>query len=73
AGDLMEKPGWIRMSIHPTTTNEEIQYVCESIRAMAQNHTEWALDYKYNPLSNEFIHTDAKPGSLDMVKQWFVL
>ena len=73
AGDLMEKPGWIRMSIHPTTTNEEIQYVCESITAMAQNHLEWALDYKYNPLSNEFIHTDAKPGSHDMVKQWFVL
>ncbi|RYD89769.1 MAG: aminotransferase class V-fold PLP-dependent enzyme, partial [Sphingobacteriales bacterium] len=26
AGDLIQKPGWIRMSIHPTTTNAEIQY-----------------------------------------------
>src|SRR5690606_11762350 len=24
-GDLIQKPGWIRMSIHPTTTNAEIE------------------------------------------------
>src|SRR5690606_5291528 len=28
AGDLIEKPGWIRMSLHPTTTDEEVRYVC---------------------------------------------
>src|SRR6478752_2186609 len=30
-GDLTNKPGWIRMSIHPTTTSEEIQMVCDAI------------------------------------------
>jgi hypothetical protein len=29
-GDLT-KPGWIRMSIHPTTTNAEIEFVCNGI------------------------------------------
>jgi selenocysteine lyase/cysteine desulfurase len=30
-GDLIRKPGWIRMSVHPTTTNAEIEFVCTSI------------------------------------------
>ena len=41
-GDLVRKPGWIRMSIHPTTTNEEMAFVCESLKALAKNHKEWA-------------------------------
>ncbi|MGB6269691.1 MAG: aminotransferase class V-fold PLP-dependent enzyme, partial [Olleya sp.] len=56
AGDLSQKPGWIRMSIHPTTTCNEIDYVCESIQALAKNHKEWAKDYEYNKANNEFIH-----------------
>jgi hypothetical protein len=37
-GDLIRKPGWIRMSIHPTTTNAEIEFVCNGIIALAENH-----------------------------------
>lgn len=73
AGDLIQKPGWIRMSIHPTTTNAEIEYVCESIKALAENHTEWAKDYNYNGASNEFSHKSAKPGVEEIVKQWLHL
>lgn len=72
AGDLIQKPGWIRMSIHPTTTNAEIRYVCESIKAMAENHEEWAKDYKYNSATNEFNHIAAQPAS-NSIKEWFTL
>lgn len=72
SGDLMQKPGWIRMSIHPTTTNEEIRYVCESIKALAANHAQWATDYSYNKSSNEFVHRDAKPLEQEMVDRWFL-
>ena len=34
SGDLIQKPGWIRMSVHPTTTSAEIEFVCESIRLL---------------------------------------
>lgn len=71
SGDLIKKPGWIRMSIHPTTTTEEIQFVCESIKALAQNHKEWANDYGYNSKTNEFIHKDARNSEKEMVKNWF--
>lgn len=71
SGDLIQKPGWIRMSIHPTTTSEEIQYVCESIRSLAQNHQEWSNNYVYNAKSNEFIHNKALNQEKEMVKNWF--
>lgn len=71
SGDLMKKPGWIRMSIHPTTTTEEIIYVCNSIKALAVNHLEWAKEYVYNPKSNEFNHQKAQFKEKDMVANWF--
>lgn len=55
-GELTRKPGWIRMSIHPTTTSDEIEYVCNSLKALAVHHTEWADDYIYSRLTNEFMH-----------------
>jgi selenocysteine lyase/cysteine desulfurase len=71
SGDLTLKPGWIRMSIHPTTTNAEIQFVCQSIIELAKNHFDWAKYYNYDRLTNEFIHYDAKPLEKEMVKKWF--
>jgi selenocysteine lyase/cysteine desulfurase len=71
SGDLIKKPGWIRMSIHPTTTTEEIQFVCDSIKALAENHADWGKDYQYNAKSNEFIHQNAKQAEKQMVKSWF--
>jgi selenocysteine lyase/cysteine desulfurase len=55
-GDLIEKPGWIRMSVHPTTTNQEIEKVCDAIIKLSQNHKEWSLDYQYIENKNEFVH-----------------
>ena len=73
AGDLSQKPGWIRMSIHPTTTCAEVDYVCESIEALAKNHKEWAKDYEYNKANNEFIHKTYIPKQTTKIKDWFEL
>lgn len=73
SGNLIQKPGWIRMSIHPTTTNDEIRFVCESIIALAQHHQEWKADYRYDKTTNEFIHKQALPVEKEMVKRWFSL
>jgi len=71
SGDLIKKPGWIRMSIHPTTTSEEIKYVCDAIKALASNHTDWGKDYVYNGKTNEFHHKNALHQEVEMVKGWF--
>lgn len=72
-GDLIRKPGWIRMSIHPTTTNTEIEFVCNSIKALAENHKIWALDYAYNKNTNEFIHQKARNLEDGLVDKWFAI
>ncbi|WP_396138147.1 aminotransferase class V-fold PLP-dependent enzyme [Flavobacterium sp.] len=71
SGDLIQKPGWIRMSVHPTTTSAEIEFVCESIRLLAANHQEWANEYQYNPKTNEFLHKEIKSSEKERVVAWF--
>ncbi len=71
SGDLIQKPGWIRMSIHPTTTNDEIEMVCDSIMALAENHKIWSQVYDYNKTTNEFCHNEAKSLEKEMVRGWF--
>lgn len=75
-GELARKPGWIRMSIHPTTTNAEIEYVCESIKALSIEHQDWAKDYDYQGKTNEFIHKSISAQVMDSDEQidsWFRL
>ncbi len=70
-GCLLDKPGWIRMSIHPTTTNEEVNFICDSIAALATNFTEWEKDYEYNSKTNEFVHQSDKQSESKLVESWF--
>lgn len=70
SGDLSQKPGWIRLSIHPTTTNKELDYCLDAIAALAQNHTEWANDYQYDCHTNEY-QPIAKPLDTLEISQWF--
>ena len=73
-GDLVRKPGWVRMSIHPTTTNEEIEFVCDSIVALAQHHKTWAKDYNYDAVSNEFIFKGKNQNEeSNPIDHWFDL
>ncbi|MEO0728036.1 MAG: aminotransferase class V-fold PLP-dependent enzyme [Bacteroidota bacterium] len=71
AGDLTDKPGWIRMSIHPVMTDEEIQYIAESVRALAEHHEEWAKDYVYHARTNEFSHQNDPTTEKALVADWF--
>ena len=71
SGDLIQKPGWIRMSVHPTTTSQEIRFVCDSIKSLADNHKIWSEEYQYNSKTNEFVHQKALNLEEQMVDDWF--
>ncbi|MFS4449008.1 aminotransferase class V-fold PLP-dependent enzyme [Maribacter sp. 2307UL18-2] len=45
-GDYSTKPGWIRLSIHPTHTNAEIYYIIDAIKQLTENHQDWSTDYE---------------------------
>lgn len=72
-GCLIERPGWIRMSIHPTTTDQEVRFMCEAIKELAAHHNEWAKDYSYDADINEFLHKSFVSGEKGLVRQWFNL
>lgn len=70
-GDLSHKPGWIRMSIHPTMTNEEIETILVAIEEMAKNHQEWGNEYLYSSKTNEYTHRSESNEMDNLVVNWF--
>lgn len=72
-GDLSEKPGWVRWSLHPTMLDSEITYFAESLGAIIQNISDWREDYIYVKNKNEFFHKDLADHPSFEVNDWFEL
>lgn len=53
-GNQSGKPGWVRMSIHPTMSNKDVLYILNAIKEVILNGNVWANDYIYNPSTNEY-------------------
>jgi len=70
-GNLSAKPGWIRMSIHPVTSDQEIDQILTAIEQLAQHHEEWAKEYRYDLKTNEFIHNADVGVEAELVEKWF--
>src|SRR5574338_180388 len=70
-GDLSEKPGWVRMSIHPTMTDEELITALDGIFQIVENIDEWGRDYIYDKSKNEFFFKSFKGKDLEKIKKWF--
>lgn len=71
-GDLSEKPGWIRLSIHPTMTDEEAHLLVEALTALAANHEVWSKEYAYDLHTNEFYRKgNGLPTVEEITKEWF--
>ncbi len=70
-GDLSSKPGWVRLSLHPTMSNAELKAVSEALKQIAEHYKTWEQDYIYNPHTNEFRHKDEPVDKTDIIKDWF--
>jgi selenocysteine lyase/cysteine desulfurase len=72
SGDLSQKPGWVRLSLHPTMTDEELYFISDALIQIVKHYSDWAKDYTYNQTTNEFTHnSDISP--LKKVEEWFNL
>lgn len=60
SGDLTHKPGWVRWSLHPTTTNKEALLFIDGLEQIVENFEEWKKDYSYNRKTNEFFYSGEK-------------
>ncbi|MEH7418861.1 aminotransferase class V-fold PLP-dependent enzyme [Neobacillus drentensis] len=55
-GNMSTKPGWVRFSIHPIMTNEDLLIFVQAIREIIKNIDEWKKDYVYDPVSNDYFY-----------------
>ncbi len=70
-GDLSEKPGWVRLSLHPTNTQVEMDFILYAITEIVKNYPRMQKDYTYNPKTNEFFYNNN--GTNFNVSKWFEL
>lgn len=59
-GENIVKPGWIRLSLHPTLSNEEAEYIINAISEVSKHAKEWGKDYTYQPAKNEYLYIGAE-------------
>ena len=70
-GDLSMKPGWVRLSLHPTMTTETLLEVLDAIEAIVVNIDTWKEEYAYCPQSNEYVHRDGNCTDRIDLQSWF--
>lgn len=73
SGDLSEKPGWVRLSLHPVMTDEEVDFILDAIAEIARNYGNFQKDYIYNKHTNEFYHINDGERQANIVKEWLKL
>jgi selenocysteine lyase/cysteine desulfurase len=66
-----EKPGWVRLSFHPTITSEELKFICDSLKDLSIHIEEWSKDYHYEATKNDYTHKTVVPVEKKWIKEWF--
>jgi hypothetical protein len=72
-GDLSEKPGWVRLSFHPSTTMADIDHAIGAVAEVVANVDEWSKDYIYSSTTNEYAHRDGDGDAVRRMRAWFDL
>lgn len=73
-GDFSEKPGWVRLSLHPTMTDSDLLHITGALRQIRDNIDRWRDDYTYNRHTNEFREKSALvSGNAISPESWFHL
>jgi selenocysteine lyase/cysteine desulfurase len=71
SGDLLCKPGWIRLSVHPTMTNTEIDFIMDAIELTAFHYQKWMKDYIYDLVPNEYSFKGFEAKEQSRIEDWF--
>ena len=66
-----EKPGWVRLSLHPTITNQELEFICDALKELSEKIEVWSKDYVYDISKNDFSYKDNQSFEKELVTYWF--
>ncbi len=70
-GDYSEKPGWVRLSLHPTMKNDELIFIIDALKEIVKNISTWEKDYKYDSSINEFRNIHPLESENKIIEEWF--
>jgi selenocysteine lyase/cysteine desulfurase len=54
-GDLSRKPGWVRISMHPTSTDDEAREIAGAVAQIVENLDVWQKDYRFDPSCGDYL------------------
>ncbi|MCY0889037.1 MAG: aminotransferase class V-fold PLP-dependent enzyme [Alicyclobacillaceae bacterium] len=69
-GNLADKPGWVRMSLHPTMTLADIDTMIGAVRDIAGNGQHYARDYHHEVALATFTHRSMASASASPDEPW---
>ncbi|MFT5162486.1 MAG: selenocysteine lyase/cysteine desulfurase [Alteromonadaceae bacterium] len=53
-GDVTQKPGWVRISLHPTSTDAQAHFIVDAVKQVVDNAEQWSENYNFSTFSGEF-------------------
>lgn len=65
-GDLSRKPGWVRISLHPTTSDDEARFITASLADIVENIIEWEKDYCFDARIGDYLPKHKEPIALSL-------
>lgn len=69
-GCSLQKPGWIRVSVHPTTTDKQIDYLCNAVRDIAEHFKTYEKDYRFE--NGTYLHyKELVTATTALEDEWF--
>jgi len=72
-GDFSLKPGWVRLSIHPTMSNEELLLIIKALYGISENIISYQNQYAHCKSSNEYYHKDYQKDYPEIFVNWFTI
>jgi selenocysteine lyase/cysteine desulfurase len=70
-GDSLCKPGWIRLSIHPTMSNAVVHRMMDAVEQTILHQATWSSDYRYDQTAQAFVVAHGQPNTHTSLATWF--
>lgn len=65
-GDLSHKPGWVRVSLHPTMSGGELETLLTALREIGTHHHEWTGQYRFDCACGEYYAQSTAKREFDL-------
>lgn len=72
-GDYWARPGWVRLSVHPTLTDAEMIYIADAIEHVAAHWQDYLGDYHRSSGDSNFIPKNESHSEQALLASWYQL